>query len=172
MKESRPMSTNPQTKVAVSVAEMARMVGLSRARFYQLMEDGVFPRPERHAETGRPFYSEEQQTVVLEVRRRNCGVNGQPVLFYARRLRTGPIPSKPTRSKTVGAKPTPKAEPHADLLVAVHALGLYAVTAAQVADAVRAVFPNGTTGVDEGEVVRGVFLRLKLGLTDPTAWAG
>lgn len=166
------MTVNPQTKVAVSVADMARMVGLSRARFYQLMEAGVFPRPERHAETGRPFYSEEQQKVVLEVRRRNCGINGQPVLFYARRLPTGPTPAKPTRSKTVGAKPTSKAEPHADLLAAVHALGLTAVTSAQVADAVRAVFPNGTTGVDEGEVVRSVFLRLKLGLNDQPTGAG
>jgi predicted DNA-binding transcriptional regulator AlpA len=163
------MSTNPPTKVAVSVAEMSKMVGLSRARFYQLMEAGVFPRPERHAESGRPFYSEEQQKVVLDVRRRNCGINGQPVLFYARRLPSGPTPAKPTRSKTARAKPTPKAEPHADLLAAVHALGLTAVTAAQLAKAVVEVFPNGTTGVDDGELVRSVFLRLKLGLSDPSA---
>ncbi len=162
------MSTNPQTKVAVSVADMARMVGLSRARFYQLMEAGAFPRPERHAETGRPFYSEVQQQVVLDVRRRNCGINGQPVLFYARRLPTGPTSAKPQRAKP---KLTTKVEPHADLLAAVHALGLTAVTAAQVANAVTAVFPNGTVGVDEGEVVRAVFLRLKLGLSDPSAGA-
>ena len=36
---------NEPTKVAVSVAEMARMVGLSRARFYQLRRAGVFPTP-------------------------------------------------------------------------------------------------------------------------------
>ena len=80
------MNINPQTKFAVSVAEMAKMVGLSRARFYELMEAGVFPRPERHAESGRPFFSEEQQKVVLGVRLRNRGVNGKAVLFYARRL--------------------------------------------------------------------------------------
>lgn len=77
---------NGETKVAVSVAEMARMVGLSRARFYQLIQAGVFPAPERHAETGRPFYGEEAQRTCLEVRRRNCGVNGKLVLFYSRRL--------------------------------------------------------------------------------------
>lgn len=166
------MSTNPQIKVAVSVADMARMVGLSRARFYQLVEAGVFPRPERHAETGRPFYSEEQQKVVLDVRRRNCGINGQAVLFYARRLPTGPTPAKPTRSKSARAKPTPKAEPHADLLAAVHALGMTAVTAAQLTKAVGELFPNGTVGVDEGEVVRALFLRLKLGLNDQPTGAG
>jgi predicted DNA-binding transcriptional regulator AlpA len=165
------MSVNSQTKVAVSVADMARMVGLSRARFYQLVEAGVFPRPERQAETNRPFYSEEQQKVVLEVRRRNCGINGQAVLFYARRLPTGPTPARPQRTKPK-PNPTPKAEPHADLLAAVHALGLTGVTPAQVAKAVGESFPNGVVGVDEGEMVRAVFLRLKLGLDDRTAVAG
>jgi hypothetical protein len=163
------MSINDMTKFAVSIASMAKMVGLSRARFYQLMEAGVFPRPERHAESGRPFFNEEQQKVVLEVRRRNCGVNGQAVLFYARRLPTGPTPARPTRSKTARANPTPKVEPHADLLAAVHALGLTGVTAKQVAKAVGESCPNGTAGLDEGEVVRAVFLRLKLGRDDGAA---
>lgn len=163
------MSVNSQTKFAVSIASMAKMVGLSRARFYQLMESGVFPRPERHAETGRPFYSEEQQKVVLEVRRRNCGINGQAVLFYARRLPTGPTPTKPQRVKP---KPMPKVEPHADLLAALQALGLTGVTSLQVTKAVEESFPNGLVGVDEGEVVRAVFLRLKLGRDDQPTGAG
>ena len=163
------MSTNSETKFAVSVASMAKMVGLSRSRFYQLMESGVFPRPERHAETGRPYYSEEQQKVVLEVRRRNCGINGQAVLFYARRLPSAMTPAKPKRSKTTPVKPTPKVEPNADLLDALQALGLVGVTAKRVTDAVGVIFPNGTVGVEQGEVVRAVFLRLKLGLSDPAA---
>ncbi len=161
------MGVNEPTKVAVSVADMARMVGLSRARFYQLMGSGVFPRPERQAETNRPFYSEEQQRVVLDVRRRNCGINGQAVLFYARRLPTGPTPTRPPR-----VKPTPKIEPNADLIAALQALGLVGVTAKQVADSVVAAFPSGTVGVADGEVVRAVFLRLKLGLADPSAGVG
>ena len=54
------------TKVAVSVTELAKMLGLSRGRFYQLQKAGTFPRPQ-HDESGRPFYSEEQQVVCLEV---------------------------------------------------------------------------------------------------------
>ncbi len=155
------MRVNPQTKFAVSVAAMSKMVGLSRARFYQLMQSGVFPRPERHAETGRPFYSEGQQKVVLEVRRRNCGVNGQAALFYARRSPTRPTATKPRRPM-----PTPKVEPNADLLAALQALGLVGVTAGRVADAVGEIFPNGTTGTDLGEVVRAVFLKLKAGASN------
>ena len=72
-----------ETKAVVTVSEMARMCGLSRARFYQLQKAGVFPAPVYRA--GRPVYTEDQQQVCLEVRRKNRGVNGVPVLFYARR---------------------------------------------------------------------------------------
>ena len=78
------------TKAAVTVAEMARMVGLSRARFYQLLGT-TFPWPVYDVSTRRPIYVEEQQSICLEVRRRNCGIDGKPVLFYARR-NGGPLP--------------------------------------------------------------------------------
>ncbi len=54
------MSEQKQTKAAVTVAEMARMVGLSRSRFYQLIGT-AFPQPERQPGTGRPVYTEELQ---------------------------------------------------------------------------------------------------------------
>jgi len=80
------------TKAVVTVSEMAKMVGLSRARFYQLVEAEVFPAPVYQLSNRRPVYVEELQKVCLEVRRRNCGINGQPVLFYAK----GPGSAKPT----------------------------------------------------------------------------
>ena len=43
-----------------SVSEMARMVGLSRQRFYQL-QGTAFPEPLRDSGTNRPFYDEELQ---------------------------------------------------------------------------------------------------------------
>ncbi len=54
-------ANNVQTKAAVTVAEMARMVGLSRARFYQLQDAGIFPLPLYDVSTRRPFYDEEAQ---------------------------------------------------------------------------------------------------------------
>jgi hypothetical protein len=146
------MSAEEPTKAAVSVAEMARMVGLSRARFYQLQKAGVFPQPERDEATGRPFYTEELQRVCLEVRRRNFGVNGKAILFYARRT-----PAAPTSRKVQARKQTQ----HAALIDSLQALGLSPVTAAQVAAAVKELYPQGTSGVDEAEVVRAVFLRLR-----------
>lgn len=150
------MSAEEPTKAAVSVAEMARMVGLSRARFYQLQKAGIFPPPERDGETGRPFYTQELQKVCLEVRRRNCGVNGKTVLFYSAR-RQAVTPSRPRKAR---AK-VPKADQHAELVEALQTLGLAGVTSAQVDAAVKEVFPQGTAGEDEAEVIRAVFLHLR-----------
>ena len=150
------MTVSIQTKAVVTVAEMARMVGLSRARFYQLVASGIFPQPARNAETGRPFYDEDAQKVCLEVRRRNCGVNGQPVLFYARRVPTTATPSKPKKPKA-----SPPSSEYADLLDGLKALGLTSATLADVQAVVKEVYPQGVAGADEGEVLRAVFLRLK-----------
>lgn len=139
----------PQTKDAVSVSEMARMVGLSRARFYQLVKGGVFPEPRRHPETNRPYYDEEQQRTCLEVRRRNCGADGQPVLFYPERKRAGAGPKRPGRGKNEG------------LLDGVRGLGLTGVTAGQVAEALKELYPQGRPGADDAEVIRCVFLHLR-----------
>ena len=151
------MSAQIVSKSVVSVAEMARMVGLSRARFYQLVGEGIFPTPVYDASTRRPFFTEEMQQNCMEVRRRNCGVNGKPILFYAARHPLGQQP-KPVKK--------PKAEPkhkdqYADLLAGLKALGLESVTAAQVEPLLKELFPAGIQNLDFGEVIRAVFLRLK-----------
>ena len=51
------------TKAAVSIAEMARMVGLSRARFNQLMGQ-TFPWPRYSLSNHRPFYDELLQNLL------------------------------------------------------------------------------------------------------------
>jgi len=147
------MSVEIRTKAVVSVAEMARMVGLSRARFYQLVEQGVFPPPLYRIATRRPFFNEEMQEICLEVRRRNCGINGKSVLFYARRL-AAPM----TKPKTTPPKNSHK---YGDLMERLRALGLATVTASQVESAIEQTFPRGKVGIDDETVLRTVFLHLK-----------
>ena len=72
-----------------------------------------------NAHQARPVYVEELQQVCLEVRRRNCGVNGQPVLFYAKGHR---LPTQVRPIRTARTKPT--TPNHADLLDGLAALGL------------------------------------------------
>lgn len=139
-----------ETKAAVSVSEMARMVGLSRQRFGQL-QGTTFPWPLYDVVTRRPFYPEDLQKVCLEVRRRHWGIDGRPVLFYA--------PRQTSRPRT--AKPVKDNQQHAVILDGVKALGQTNVTAAQVAEAVSELFPQGTSSEDEAKVIGDVFVHLR-----------
>jgi hypothetical protein len=134
----------------VSVSEMARQCGLSRSRFHQLVVGGTFPFPLYDVQTRRPFYPAELQQVCLEVRQRNCGINGRPVMFYAKRIGE-PAPVKRRRSPESA---------HADLLGGLRGLGLVA-SASQVAAAMKDSFPDGVATVDRKEVLRAVFLHLR-----------
>lgn len=144
-----------QTKTVVSIADMARMVGLSRGRFYQLIGN-TFPHPVYDVATKRPFYTEELQQVCLEVRRRNCGIDGKPVLFYARRT----ITATKQASRQL-AKAKPKHDDHADLCEGLKYLGLLTVTSADVELAIKTLYPSGIGQIDQGEVLRALFLHLR-----------
>jgi hypothetical protein len=144
---------NDQTKSIVSVSEMARMVGLSRQRFHQL-RGTTFPEPDYNTETKRPYYDQEKQAICLSVRQRNCGIDGKPILFYARRNDVG-VPRKAKKPTT-----KPKVNQHAHIVEGLRALGLSS-TASQVDAAIKNQFPNGTKQVDDAEIVRSVFLHLQ-----------
>jgi hypothetical protein len=146
------MIDNFESKAAVTIAEMARSVKLSRQRFTQLI-GSAFPHPIYNIATRRPYYTEELQRVCIEVRRRHFGVNGKPVLFYAKGHRTTK-PARPPKSSPIATPQYP------EILAAVHALGL-AATSDQVTAAVHAVFPAGVDGIDQGRLIRSVFVHLK-----------
>ena len=148
------MSVEIVTKAVVSVTEMARMVGLSRARFYQLVKRGTFPAADQDQLTKRPCYFEATQRLILEARRRNCGVDGKPILFYSRRRDLGQTKAPPRPTKQ------PKNNPFADLIDGLGQLGVTA-TVAQVEPLVKELFPSGTDGVAPGEVIKAVFLRIR-----------
>ncbi|MGA2620205.1 MAG: hypothetical protein ABSF26_21510 [Thermoguttaceae bacterium] len=137
------------TKMAVSVSEMAAMCNLSRSRFYVLLVSGTFPRPVQNASCKRPHYALELQAKCLEIRRTGIGFNGLPVLFNRK---AGPP------AKTRGRKP-PTGQ-HAELVEALKSLGL-AATAEEIGLAIREVFPDGTEGTSQGEVIKAVFLHLR-----------
>ena len=84
------MNQDVPLKEIVTVTEMARMCRLSRARFYQLIDEGIFPEPSRNEQTGRPFFDREQQERYLTVRRTNHGANDRAVIFTVAALRLRP----------------------------------------------------------------------------------
>lgn len=144
------MAENFVTKSAVSVTEMARMVGLSRARFYQLVRRGTFPPADEDTVTKRPCYFEEKQRQVLEVRRRNCGVDGRPLLFYSRRRDFGQPKAAPRPPK-----PKAKVNQYAEVIEFLGQVKI-TMTTAQVEAVVKEEFPKGTDGIEVGTVIEAI----------------
>jgi len=138
-------------KKAVSVSEMAKLVGLSRSRFYQLLGT-AFPYPIAHLTTHRPFYPPELQEVCLEVRRTNCGVDGKLVLFHQREVEV----ARPERSKRRADDSR-----HKDLVDGLKSLGLAGVTAADVETALKELHIADAALKSDGTVLKTLFLRFK-----------
>ena len=87
------------------------------------------------------------------MRRRNCGIDGKPIMFYAKRRDAGVSRKKAEKVK-------PSASPHADLIDQLGVMGI-TTTAAQVDAVVKELFPSGTTGTPQEEVFRAVLLRIR-----------
>jgi hypothetical protein len=148
---------NGPIKEIVTVTEMAEMLCMSRSRLYQLIRQGILLPPAYSVVSHKPFYPRKIQSRNLEAKRTNCGVNGHPVLFYARRV--APTVSKVRRS----AKRKPKVKQggeNSDLVQVLGQLGLD-VNAANVSSAVSSCYPNGVADIVEGEVIRTLFRFLK-----------
>lgn len=147
-----PMSDlNLSAKGFVTVSEMADLCQLSRSRFYDLIDAGAFPKPILHPSTKRPMYDRALQEKCLEIKQTGIGANGAPVLFN-RKTRKALVPPR--------RKPQATQPDHTELLDALKGLGLI-TTPQAVAEALAAVFPTGHTGINQGDVIRKVFLHLQ-----------
>lgn len=150
-------SSRSRLKAACSVSQMASMVGLSRARFYELMERGVFAPPVYSVATRRPLYLREMQQVNLDVRREQVGINGEYIIFYEpRQERATPRPSTRRSSRQPGSNSLEQR-----LVPQLQNLGLSCVTANSVGEAVRSCFPEGVGDEAEAEVLRAIYRLLR-----------
>ena len=155
-----PARSTPETsqRAAISVSDMARRCGLSRSHFNLLIRTGVMPQPLYSLHNRRPFYDAEYQEMCLRVRATNIAIDGRYVVFYDRRNVNAPA-ATPARTSRRAAPP--QVEACAELLEGLRALGLTDATAARVDAAVRACYPSGHDGIDEGEVLRSLWRHLR-----------
>lgn len=133
------------------------MIGLSKSRFHSLIRAGVFPRPVQHQSCKRPVFDLESQRKCLEIRQTGIGNNGQPVLFNRMRASRKPRKQKQSQQPIPENRPT---DEHALFVEAMKSLGLI-VTSDAVSKAMTEIYPSGVQGIDQGEVIRRVFLHLR-----------
>ena len=141
------------TKFAVSVTEMAKMAGLSRARFYQLVKKGAFPVADKDQISGRSCYLAEKQQQILESRRKKCGIDGNPILFYSRRSDSG-------KPKIKSISPNLQSKAIANILESLAALNVK-ISIEKLQSLLIESYPQGIDQIDPGEVVRTLFLCIK-----------
>ena len=158
------MKNQAPVKEIVSVTEMSRMCRLSRARFYQLIGEGIFPEPSRNEQTGRPFFSCDQQEQCLLIRHANKGANGKALIFYGCRLDVArPQPRK--RSVSASRKRTTRQDqPDPAITTLCHGLaqlGMPGVADRKVRAALADTYPDGHRDVDSAELLRVVFGELQ-----------
>lgn len=141
-----------QLPAAASVSATAELCQLSRSRFYDLMNAGVFPKPVQHPSSNRPIYSRELIEKCLEIRQTGIGFNGEPFVFNRKLTKN--------RKPIQGRNSRPDSTAYVELTDSLKSLGLTATTDA-VGQAVAELYPNGMDGHDQGEVIRRVFLHLQ-----------
>jgi len=146
------MLSNDDLKEVCSVSELAKKLGLSRARVYQLQKMGVFPMPIYCTRTKRPFYPLDLQQRCLAIRRTGIGHNGRPIVFYSMR-------------KDKPVKPQNQLNPdYKQLTDTLRQLGLN-VTSNTVKNAVDTLYPEGMSShADDGKVLRELFRYLRKGV--------
>jgi hypothetical protein len=152
---SRKMMSNSNLKPVCSVIEIIRMLELSRARFYQLQEQGIFPPPIYDIKTHRPFYTLELQQACLTVRESNIGFNGQYILFYS--------PRKNSAAAKVPKRSASADEPLSEITETLKRMGID-VDGQIVKKAMDELYPNGTDGTgNQGVIIRDLFRYFKNG---------
>jgi hypothetical protein len=121
---------NDDLEEVCPVNKLAKKIGLSRPRFYQLQKAGVFPPPVYSIWTKRPMYTQSLQQICMEIRRRGIGYNGLTVIFYAERSNKTNLLRQRSESN------------YKEIAIALENFGI-AVSTGQIRKAVSVVFPNG-----------------------------
>lgn len=142
------MPSENRVKGATSVAEMCRLLGMSRSQFYLHVKRGTFHEPQRLG-NGRPYFTASQVEDNIRARDLGVGVNGEYVLFYERK----------TKVESAVAEDKPKAD-ISGLVQGLKSLGL-TVTTQQAEASVAVCYPKGTAGIEETDILRTVFRHLK-----------
>ena len=140
---------NENSMKAVSVSSHCKQLQMSRSQYYWHVQKGTFHPPLYLVSNKRPYLTASMVEENLRARETGMSVSGQYVIFYERQ-QSNP---KPLTKK-------PKAN-HSSLMDGLRNLGLTGITTDQIESAMTIVFPNGTDGQDEANVLRAVFRHLK-----------
>lgn len=146
--------SNKHFKPVCSISYLCKnIVGLSRAQFYNLQRDNVFPLAKTDKRTGRKYFSLEQQKDCYNIRTSGITHTGKFYLFYE--------PRSSNQSSFPQKKTAPKADSRTiEIMETLKQMGLE-VKAEQVLEALKSMYPEGCDNIEEGILIRNLFRLLK-----------
>ena len=80
------VNNNSHIPEILSIAQMARLLNLSRSRLYQLITENIFLPPIYSPENKRPYFTSDIARKNLDVKQNNVGINGKICMFYTSRI--------------------------------------------------------------------------------------
>ena len=154
------MPDEPHILSVVTIKQMSDLLDISKSRLYQLLDKNILLKPVYLLSNRCPYFTHEMAKTNLKVKENGVGINGEVVLFYAKRNRVRDIPVK---GKARQRKPKMKTDKsnHDDLKDTLESLGLTDLTDPKINSALADCFPDGTKDIDEGEVITTIFRHLK-----------
>ena len=152
--------SNSCPKSAISVSEMAMEIGLSRSRFYGLMEGGKFPPPIYDLKTRRPFYDERLQDICLQIRQTGIAYDNCRIMFNTIRQKPNERPQTAHVAQTVESETHDTHNDHDDLVEALAEMGVK-TTSQQIDAAIKNIYPDGHNDIDEGVLLADLFRVLR-----------
>jgi hypothetical protein len=134
------------SKPNISISELCQMLQLSRARYYQLIKSGFFPKPLTEERSKRPYYDADLQQKCIEAREKGIGADGSMLLFYS-----------PRKLENVSKMRKKKLDPQVrELAETLESMGL-SVSVKQVQAVLAELYPNGLENQDQGLIIRELF---------------
>ena len=143
-------------KPVMSVGDMAKALGHSRARFWQLQKQQIYPPALYDIRTKRPYFDARLQKICHEVRETGIGCNGDFILFYSPRKTPS---AKPQKSHRPDAQNKEIPAEHQELVDTLNQMGVE-VTGEQVSEAVQKLYPDGLKK-DMGVVLREIYCHFR-----------
>jgi hypothetical protein len=144
----------------INISTMTKLLGLSRSRLYQLVEQGVLLKAVYLLNTKRPVYTREMAARNLEAKNSNVGINGEIVMFYSAKTPVISVKTKKTVRKST-ERQSSSSNKYAEIVDALESLGLKDITPSLIDTSTEQCFPDGTENVTEDEIITEVFRYLK-----------
>ena len=140
----------------MSINQLCSLMSISRARYYQILAEGLL-HPPLYSDSNRPYFTRELALENIAVKKNNIGINGKICIFY--NCSPSILRQKiTTKRKNIRAKLLTKT---LILLKDFLALVLMEFLTLKYEAALKKCFPNGVGNVEEGEILRQVYCLIK-----------